>query len=211
MAETNIDAASESAWAENVGWMNWHDAGDPAGSQGVHVGSRFLAGMIWSENVGWIVVGDGSPLDGVAYANGDSSDFGVNIATEGLLSGMAWGENIGWINFDGGATATPAQPARIDCNGRLNGYAWAENAGWIDLSETETGKFVALDSAATPYACDMNHDGAANGRDVQNFVDLLLVGGADWRDLCSGDMEATPDNALNIDDVDAFVSCLMGG
>ena len=31
----------------------------------------------------------------------------------------------------------------------------------------------------------------------------------DWRDVCSGDLEAVPDKMIDFDDVAAFVDCLL--
>jgi len=53
-AQTNIDPAHKSAWGENIGWTNWHDAGNPDGAQGVRFHGTFLSGFVWAENVGWI-------------------------------------------------------------------------------------------------------------------------------------------------------------
>ncbi len=215
-AQSNIDdtVPNKHAWGENVGWTNWRDA--DGANAGVVVGTTFMGGFIWCENVGWINVGDGAPADGVNYANVDGTDSGVNIDPDGELHGLAWGENIGWINFDGGAMATPAQPARIECvpgpNGetlsRLTGYAWGENVGWINLDDTT--HFVSVDAATTPADCDMNHDGAANGLDIQLFVEFVLSANTpDWLDVCSGDLEGTPDAAIDFDDMADFVACLL--
>src|SRR5207247_429213 len=130
------------------------------------------------------------------------------------LHGYAWGENIGWINFDGGALATPPQPARITCASppgqplaRLTGFVWSENTGWINLSVLTAGQFVAVDAATTPIACDLNHDGVDNGRDIQLFVNFLLGSAApNWRDVCSGDVQAVPDRMIDPADVAAFVA-----
>ena len=138
LAQSNIDdtVPNKYAWGENVGWTNWRGEATPG--QGVVVGGTFLGGFVWAENVGWINLGDGSPTNGVSYANVDGSDAGVNIdhdgvtydgLSDGTLHGMAWGENVGWINFDGGAMATPPDPARIECDGRLNGYVCHEPRG----------------------------------------------------------------------------------
>lgn len=210
VAQSNIDNTfpNKFAWGENVGWTNWRDANGAA--QGVHVGGLVLAGFIWAENVGWMNVGDGTPGGaGGQYANTDGSDAGVNISPDGTLHGYAWGENVGWINFDGGALATTAQPARIECDGRLNGYAWAENLGWINLSTPAPGKYVAVDAATTPIVCDMNHDGLPNGPDIQAFINRLLLGGYNWRDVCSGDVEAVPDGMIDPGDIVNFVACLL--
>jgi hypothetical protein len=216
VAQSNIDNSvpDKYAWGENVGWTNWRDAN--GGTQGVNVGGFILSGFIWGENIGWINVGDGTPATPPYYANVDGTDFGVNIDPDGDLHGFAWSENGGWINFDGGAMATPAQPARIVCASppgqplaRLIGYVWAENFGWINLDVVDTGKFVAVELASTPLSCDLNHDGFPNGGDVQAFTNLLLLGGADWTHVCSGDLELTPDGILDFDDVDPFVTCLL--
>ncbi len=215
VAQSNIDntVPDKYAWGENIGWTNWRDAN--AGAQGVNVGGRVMSGFIWGENVGWINVGDGTPGGaGGQYGNTDGGDAGVNINPDGTLHGYAWGENIGWINFDGGAMATPAQPARIQCAtppsqplARLTGYAWGENVGWINLSDINPTKFVAVDAATTPLACDMNHDGFKNGKDVPPFVNFLLTANEDWRDVCSGDLSAN--NAIDPADVTPFVNCLL--
>ncbi|HZW07806.1 MAG TPA: hypothetical protein VFF65_11850, partial [Phycisphaerales bacterium] len=104
---SNIDATNKFSWGENIGWMNWRDAGNPATSQGAVVRARYLSGFVWGENVGWINLGDGTPAGpGGQYANVNGTDFGVNRdPATGNLSGFAWGENIGWINFSGGALA----------------------------------------------------------------------------------------------------------
>ncbi len=213
-AQSNIDSTNRFGWAENVGWTNWRDADGV--NAGVVVGSSVLSGFIWSENTGWINVGDGTPSDGFQYANIDGTDFGVNIDADGRLHGMAWGENIGWINFDGGAMADPPQPARVACAdppsgplSRLSGYVWGENVGWFNLNDVT--HFVAVDEVTTPLKCDLNHDGSVNGLDVQFFTEFLLLGSEpDWRDVCSGDVEATPDGFIDMDDVESFVTCLLG-
>lgn len=150
LAQSNINAASKYSWSENCGWMNWRDAGSPAGTQGARIHATFLSGWIWMENTGWVCLGDGTPGAGTGYANPTSGlvpglpDFGVNRATDNTLSGRAWGENIGWISFSAGALATPANPARIDVSAqRLRGYAWSENLGWINLDNAAA--YVGLD------------------------------------------------------------------
>ncbi len=213
LAQSNIDTTHKTGWGENIGWTNWRDAN--ATTEGVVVGSTFMSGFIWAENVGFINVGDGTPTGGVNYANTDGADAGVNIDADGDLHGLAWGENIGWINFDGGALATPPQPARIECPdppaeplSRLTGYVWGENVGWINLDDTT--HYVSVDAATTPLDCDMNHDDAVNGLDIQFFVDFLLLNSMpDWQDVCSGDVEAVADQAIDMDDVDDFVACLL--
>lgn len=212
-AQTNIHPLKKYAWGENIGWTNWRDAN--GGTQGAVVGSTFMSGFLWGENVGWINLGDGTPANGVNYANVLGIDAGVNVDADGSLHGLAWGENVGWVNFDGGASAVPPQPARIECTAlpgqpfaRLTGFAWGENVGWINLDHAT--RFVAVDTATTPIECDTNHDGSVNGGDVQSFIDYLLLNATpDWRDVCSGDVEAAPDKTIDFDDVANFVACLL--
>ena len=215
LAQSNIDNTipNKYGWGENVGWTNWRGEATPG--QGAIVGNFVMSGYVWGENIGWINLGDGTPTSPPFYANATGLDFGVNVASSGNLSGMAWGENVGWINFGGGAMATPAQPARILCASppgqllaRLTGFVWAENIGWINLSDLTAGKYVAVDAATTPLACDVNHDNLKNGRDVQSFVNVLLAGGT-WRDTCSGAVQAAPDKVVNLADIPPFIACLL--
>ncbi len=86
--------------------------------------------------------------------------------------------------------------------------AWGENVGWINLDDTT--HFVSVDAASSPIACDTNHDGLVNGGDVQSFIDFVLLNSSpDWRDVCSGDVEAVPDKVIELDDVANFVDCLL--
>jgi hypothetical protein len=190
------------AWAENIGFLNWADAGSPAGTRGAKFFTRpaggFFRGFVWSENCGWINLGNG---DG-PYANTNNTNFGVNANGSGQLSGFAWGENIGWINFSGGALAVPAQPARIDfVSGRLRGYAWGENIGWINLDDA--GVFVGL-GAGCP--CDLNNDSVVDDLDFQIFVvayDTVVCDDPSMPSGCPADFNG--DNAVDDLDFQIFV------
>jgi len=155
LGASNIDPAHKFAWQENCGWLNWRDAN--GGTKGVRVTATFLFDFIWAENIGWINVGDGTPADGMNYANLNGTDFGVNVDPEtGDLFGLAWGENVGWINFDTRTALGPhGQQAQLDlCENTLLGYAWGENIGWINLDDAT--HFVALGPVCAPSdaACD---------------------------------------------------------
>ena len=199
LAQTsNVSPNAKHAWAENIGWLNFRDAGDPVASQGVRLDASFLSGFVWAENVGWINLGDGSPADQYQYDNADGSDCGVNLdPNTGELSGLAWGENIGWINFAGGAMANPAQPARLDFSTRrLHGYAWSANTGWINLDHPE--HFVS-------FGCpgDFNGDGLVNTLDVIAFLNAWAA------DDDSADMNA--DGVIDTRDVLAFLNLWGAG
>ncbi len=161
-AQSTISPVNKFSWGENVGWMNWRDAGTPSGSQGVVITNTFLSGYVWSENIGWINMGDGTPGDSVAYTNTTGADFGVNILADGTLSGMAWSENTGWINFN--TASLGAQRARLDTvSGRFRGYAWGENIGWLNMDNAD--KFVGIRCPA-----DFNQDGIVDFFDYLDFV-----------------------------------------
>jgi hypothetical protein len=215
--QSNVDPAHKFAWAENIGWTNWFDAGNPAGSQGVRVDDTFLSGFIWAENVGYINVGDGTPADGSAYANVDSTDFGVNRDPDtNELYGLAWGENVGWINFAGGALADPPSPARVDVsNCTLAGFAWGENTGWINLDDATA--YVALEPGVCTAVLpgDLNCDGSVGFPDINPFV-LFLSNFSAWQ---AAYPDCPPENGdINGDglypdfgDINPFVALLTGG
>lgn len=207
LAQNFIDPDSKFSWSENTGWMNWHDAGSPAGTQGVQIDAsgRFLSGFVWCENIGWLNLGNGTPADGVAYANTTGADFGVNVhAVTGNLSGLAWGENVGWVNFGGGGQATPANSARIDTGAqRFRGLAWGENIGWINLDDAT--RFVAL----APIGCDpdYNQDGNADQDDIMYLINVI-AGGPNPTGL---DPDYTHDGNADQDDVLALINVIAGG
>ena len=136
LAQTNVDTTNKFSWSENCGFLNWRDAGSPAGAQGARIGFKILSGFVWGETIGWIDLGDGTPANGQQYANPTSGpvvgipDFGVNRdPATNALSGFAWGENVGWVNFSGGAGqvihARRDYPdgARHQCRGPGSGHA----------------------------------------------------------------------------------------
>ncbi|MCA9276515.1 MAG: hypothetical protein KDA29_10860 [Phycisphaerales bacterium] len=188
-----IDPDNKFAWGENIGFLNFADAGDPPGSAGVFANPDHLEGFIWGENIGWVHVGAGNG----PYDNTTGLDFGVNISTRtGALSGYAWGENVGWINFNGGAMATPPNPARIE-DGRFRGYAWGENIGWINLDDDTI--YVGLNNCPA----DLNGDGMLNFFDVSAFL-----GAYNAMDPAA---DFTGDGLFNFFDVSAFLIAFNSG
>lgn len=195
---SNISATDKWSWGENVGWMNWRDAGSPQGSQGAVIHATFLSGFVWGENIGWVNLGDGSPGFGSAYGNATGSDAGVNIDPDGALRGLAWGENIGWINFDTKAQLQGFnQHARYDAAARrLRGFAWGENVGWINLDDTE--RFVGLACAA-----DWNADGQVNTLDFIAYLN-------DWAGHSSR-ADLNGDGTVNTLDFIAYLNLWASG
>jgi hypothetical protein len=191
----DIDPSNKFAWGENIGFLNFADAGNPPGSQAAFANPAFLEGFVWGENIGWINLGGGQG----PYANTTGLNFGVNRnVNSGILSGFAWGENIGWINFSGGSLATPPNPARIDpATRRFRGYAWGENIGWINLDDPTV--FVALDCAA-----DFNNDGLINFFDLTAFIALYNAQDP------AADL-AAPIGTFNFFDITSFIALFNAG
>ena len=148
-ADSTIVDGKEFAWAASIGWVNFRPD-VPVVPDGAVIGQTFCSGLIWSESCGWINLGDGSPADGLRYANDDGADFGVNHDGLGNLVGLAWGEAIGWINFGQDYDAEIPVPQVDLLTGEMSGYAWSASCGWIDLGENgthvvATGSFKVVD------------------------------------------------------------------
>ena len=163
-AATTIDPANPYAYGANIGWINAE--GDI--THGAVIGQAFCSGYIYSANCGWISLGDGSPTDGMGYANNSAGDFGINHDGVGNLSGYAYGANIGWITFE----QIHGQPKVNLITGDLSGYAWSANAGWINLDGIKTLSIDAgpdIDADNIPDAWEYGHTNtltALNGGDA---------------------------------------------
>jgi hypothetical protein len=137
MAATTIDPANKYGYGANIGWINAE--GDVA--NGAVIGQAFCEGYMYGANVGWIHLGNGGPVNNMAYANDSATDYGINHDGLGNLSGYAYGANIGWINFE----QIHGKPMVDLLTGALSGYAWGANVGWIDLSTLATLTLAAPD------------------------------------------------------------------
>ena len=149
------------AWAANIGWIELIPQ-RPNSGDGIIVSDTNLSGYGWSDSTGWINFGDGTPSNGIRYANSTGTDSGVNHDGAGNLSGLAWSANLGWINF-GWWTANPSDANRphIDLmNGVFTGYAWSTTTGWINLG---TG-LLKTDSICRP---DADGDGISDAWEIE--------------------------------------------
>jgi hypothetical protein len=163
-AATTINAVNKFAYGANIGWVNWR--GDVA--NGAVIGEYVCSGYIYSVNVGWIKLGDGTPANGIHYANNVADDCGVNHDGAGNLRGYAYGANIGWVKFeDLGAP-------KIDLKtGNLTGYAYGINVGWIKLSNSVS--FVQTD--AIRMGLDSDGDGLADAWELTHAAGLGVLNG----------------------------------
>ncbi len=169
-SDSTISAASPYSYGANIGWIHAR----PSTDWGIVIGEHTLSGFAHSANCGWITFGDGTPANGIRYANTDGIDSGVNQDGLGNLYGLAWGANIGWINF--GTDAIGTQRSTSDVNrprfnlltGEFSGYAHGANVGWIDLSTLK---------AATLATPDSDGDGLADAWELQYFTYLTAKNG----------------------------------
>jgi hypothetical protein len=116
-----------------------------------------VSGYAWSDNIGWISF---NCTDEDTCA---TSDYGVNIASDGDMSGYAWSDNVGWITFykEGSMPGSDLSGCPSGtCEAKLSGnnlQGWARALsygddwdGWISLSGTaEDG---------SPYGVVLNGD-----------------------------------------------------
>jgi hypothetical protein len=160
------------AWSGNLGWIEMKP-NRPSAGDGFRFGEFSCSGYLWSANTGWIHCGDGTPANGIQYANDSNTDYGVNHYGTGDLYGLAWSANTGWINF-GWWTLEPNNPnrPRVDLqSGSFAGYAWGANTGWINLG---TG-ILKTDSM---IITDTDNDGISDAWEIAyNNGDLNVMNG----------------------------------
>ena len=210
-AATTIDAANKFAYAANLGWLDAR--GDT--NSGAFVGLNVCSGNLYAANVGWINLGDGTPVNGLAYLNNSAADCGVNRDPAGNLRGYAYGANIGWINFE--ATGAP----KMDLvTGNFSGYAYSANCGWISLSNATAyvQSTVNAGNAGAAVSKISNIIPPSNGGGIATGAVLTGLGGsgllytvqantnlatATWVNIGSataaagGNLQFTDGNALN--------------
>jgi hypothetical protein len=105
-----------------------------------------LEGFAWASTIGWISMNcanDG--LNGCA-----TSDYKVQVETDGSMTGYAWSPNVGWIRFD----ATGPYPS---------GSAAIANGVYPDL--TLNGWARACAGASNPLTCSGSINTNAGGWD----------------------------------------------
>jgi len=193
LADSTIDSSHPYAYGANIGWINAE--GDA--SNGVVLGQAFCSGYMYGENVGWIHLGDGTPDDGIAYANDSASDYGVNHDGAGHLGGYAYGANIGWINFAHGRTV---YLPKIDLlTGKLSGYAYGANIGWISLSNL----YAYVQTEILDSGPDTDHDTIPDAWEY-GYTNTLMV-------LSDGNTDSDGDGVPDVDEYGADTDPLDSG
>jgi hypothetical protein len=169
---TSINSANRFSYGANIGWMDWR--GDVA--NGAVISEFVCSGYIYSANVGWIHLGDGTPANGIRYANNSATDFGVNHDGAGNLRGFAYGANIGWLNFTNrDAVGASYDGPKVDLlTGRLSGYVYGANIGWISLSNA----VAHVQTDTIPAGPDSDGDGIPDNWELQYAGNLTSLNGA---------------------------------
>jgi hypothetical protein len=176
-AASTINATNHYAWGGNTGWIDFRPE-RPNSGDGFHFGEFSGGGWLWSPNIGWINCGNGSPTNGVQYANDNNTDFGVNHTGTGNLYGLAWAPNVGWINF-GWWMLEPSNTNKPRVNlatGEFSGYAWSANCGWINLGsgqlKTDRMNIVDTDGDGISDAFEIAYTGSLTNMTASSDTDL---------------------------------------
>ncbi len=172
MADSTIDSGKASAYAANTGWLNLRPD-QPSSPEGIVFREAYLSGRAYGANIGWIDFGDGTPVNGFAYANHSHSDFGVNHDGLGNLSGYAYGANVGWINFGWDSSYIHPDRPRVNMlTGEFLGYAYGANIGWIHLG---AGELITMRMDMV----DTDNDHIDDAWEYRQFGDLSASGSTD--------------------------------
>jgi len=138
---------------------------------------------------------------------GGSADYGINIASDGLMSGYAWSENVGWISFNepdlvGCPEGVCTAQVDMTCpSGKCPVSGWARvlsakddpvNAGgwngWIKLSGANYGWYIdAIGATAGDFhGYAFGDDAAVPDKAVVGWVSAnCKEGGATANDICA--------------------------
>lgn len=161
-----------------------------------------VVGWAWSNNTGWISMncktGGANSTDICATSN-----YGVNLNTDGTLTGYAWSDNVGWIKFGGLSgfpTATVNQATRDNAkvsSAKVSGFIRAcpdrgpgrtnfcpdnsvasanEWDGWISLSGNNTHSSPNVNgTGGVTYKNGSTFVGWAWGSDIMGWIDFSGV------------------------------------
>jgi len=82
------------------------------------------------------------------------------------------------------------------------------------ITEAAVDAFAILELSCEAAGCvrgDVNGDGGVDGRDVSRFAQIAVGGGGSANEICAGDLQATPNGAIDPGDIPGFVVCLLAG
>jgi hypothetical protein len=126
----------------------------------------------------------------------------VAVSVSGSAAALADDFTVDWYTIDSGG-----QMWSTGGGFELGGTIGQADAG---VTAMTGGSFELVGGfwAAPPCWClsDVNNDGLRDGLDVQEFIDCVLAGGVNC--ACA---DLYTDGALDLEDVDVFVSDLLAG
>lgn len=177
---------------------------------------------------------DGGPtvLTSPAIDLSASGPFALSYARWFYSSGNANRRLLIDISNDNGATWTPVEIVPGTTNAAWVTRFWPMSSLITPTSQmrlrltTEdnpntTTTEAALDDVVfsrmicvPPGACrrgDVNGDILVDGLDISRFVEILTAGGGMPMEICAGDLDAIPNEQIDLGDLEEFIACLLAG
>ena len=127
-----------------------------------------LSGYAWSSTIGWVSFNS---------TTSGGSDYGVNVAANGIMSGYAWSPNIGWISFnssDLSGCPSGSCSANFDKKtGAVSGWARARAGTGTSAQTGDWGGWIQLagaNHAVSVVGCEWQGEAWGGGSSLQNGV-----------------------------------------
>ncbi len=163
----------------------------------------------------------------VNYARWYANTGGQNPQTETMVIEVSQDGGTNWVNLEtvGPTTGSP--------NGQVTG-GWFNRSFVIASVVAPTTQFRVRFTAQDPdpgavveagvdafsitgrnctpvtcISCDLNGDSVVDGRDIPVMTALITGGTPTNEQICAGDVQAPKDGIVGIEDVEAFVNCVL--
>ncbi|MFQ5502894.1 MAG: hypothetical protein ACE5EQ_11445 [Phycisphaerae bacterium] len=172
----------------NVTNIGFHDVDYHSGDG---VGGVTRSGVDWTASTGG------------GLLTWSTEPFAANENANALMWGTLY-------NFRFVANAPPTPDAN---SGLVTIGLFKPGSGTTTVARTflPTAAVVSQCDSAVFTPGDINNDTFVNGIDIDRFTEILVAGGGTTEENCAGDLEAVPDDMIDIDDVPNFVSCVLAG
>lgn len=154
-------------------------------------------------------------IGGAQNTFGQARPAGTGVAeSANVVTGVGQGSAV---TLASGSFAAPSTPGtytfRLEnpvANVLTEVNAPPQHSQAVGIEEVEllAASITFTVSDATCDACDANCDGENDGRDLQQFVDMLLSAQPTGCSPCAGDLNGN--DGATVDDISQFVGCLLG-